>query len=237
MVNNITYSKRLGHKRAPMFEHDDEPAVLSSPKRHKTNEPDEFQMVQTSPGIKGNNKSSLNKKGLRDRNSRFRGPTSLPEEAPDDGPAHKKNRGALDPFDEYANDHHQPLIKKQKTIIHGSLDEFKATMKEARESKTHHKEQRGKYHQLPTPPADGQRKVHQLAMGQFQSLKTNASNVETVSKVQGESQIASRAEVGTKHVPYKMAYFSKTYQAERSVPPCTNILGKRLSKNSKEIRL
>ena len=228
MAKKITYSRRPDNKRRVPSDND---SIQDDPRNHKRPKADgshELHLPPTPPPGKGEKKHSLLKKNLR-----FGGPTSVPDEHMDVemAPVSRKN---LAVFDKVFGRQYQPAKLKQNNI-HGSREEFAATMKNANRPKNYDSRPRGSY--LPTPPAEAQRKAHEEASRHLDFSGANGAAAKSANMTLNESKSLTYKSRGVKDKQPKEPYQAKAYIADEIAAPRRTIDGNRLSKSSCEARL
>ncbi|KAF3004078.1 hypothetical protein E8E13_003072 [Curvularia kusanoi] len=236
MKQKLTYSRK--DKARPRNNEgstpDDEDG---SRKRRKTDSPSETSSFVSVPTI-SSTASSIRAKGsaiFKRTSQLFSGPISIPQDDADPEVTPKPRKSLAGLFDKAMQPRAaQPQGSKQPTI-HGSREDFVRAV-DARKKVSHSTQPSGSY--LPTPPSEVQR---------LRSNDTGSSNSSTLGMrpkpevvsagYDGSLEAADLCRKRSKSKTIKQRYVPKTYAAETSPHPGTDLFGERISKRSRQFQL
>jgi hypothetical protein len=229
MVKKVTYSRRHNDKRRVPYDHESAHENDGNRKRSKVEEELAELRLPTPPSSRQRKKPSLLKKGL------FGGPVSIPDDDTEINPA-TKSRRRLSIFDKVLGEGRHQAAKPHQNKIRGDRENFAEIMKNEQRLKEQNDQRRNSY--LPTPPAEADRKAHELARSDKAFLHYNgyASNggLKTLHTPAAPTRTSQLFEQVINNEQPKEPYKPKAYKSEETAAPRRTITRDRLSRKSEE---
>lgn len=236
MKQKFTYSRR-DKTRSRNNEDSTPDDEGGSHKRRKTDSPSETSSFVSVPTI-SSTASSIRAKGsaiFKKTSQLFSGPISIPQDDTDVNATPKSRKSLAGLFDKALQPRTTPPQKTKQPSIHGSREEFVRTI-EVRQKESHSTQLSGSY--LPTPPSEVQR------LRSNDTGSSNSSNPGARLKVtaatgvyDGSSEVADLYLKRSKSKPQRQPYVPKTYAAEKTMHPGTDLFGEHISKKSWQAQL
>ncbi|KAJ4992700.1 hypothetical protein SVAN01_01746 [Stagonosporopsis vannaccii] len=234
MKPKFTYSRK--DKARPRNNGDSTPDDEDgSRKRRKTDSPSETSSFVSVPTI-SSTASSIRAKSsamFKRTSQLFNGPTSIPQDDPDQEVTPKSRKSLAGLFDKALQPRATQPSKSKQPNIHGSHEEFVRTI-EVRKKEPHATQPSGSY--LPTPPLELQRSNRTgsgASSGPSAKLKTNIA----VDHYDSSADTTDLCRKRSKCKAQKQIYVPKIYTAQRTKHSGVDLFGDQLSKRSREVQL